>query len=127
MKPNTRYLAPHAYAADPHAHVFDGKLYIYPSHDIESGIPENDEGDHFAMRDYHVFSMDSIDGEVTDHGIALDIDDVPWAERQMWDCDCAHKDGKYYLYFPAKDGEGIFQIAGLHLRIYSRVFNLFTH
>ena len=65
------------------------KIYIYPSHDVESGIPENDNGDHFDMRDYHVFSMDDIDGEVTDHGVALDVKDIPWSGRQLWDSDCA--------------------------------------
>ena len=33
--------------ADPSAHVFEGKIYIYPSHDWESGVPENDNGDPF--------------------------------------------------------------------------------
>jgi hypothetical protein len=96
--------------ADPHARVFNGRLYIYPSHDIDAGIPENDNGDHFDMRDYHVFSMDDISGDVTDHGVALHVKDIPWAERQLWDCDCAFKDGKYYLYFPVKDPAGIFRI-----------------
>ena len=64
-----RYLVPHLYTADPAVHVFNGKLYIYPSHDVESGIPENDNGDHFDMRDYHIFSMEDIEGEVTDHGV----------------------------------------------------------
>lgn len=105
-----KYLVNHMYTADPAAHVFNGRIYIYPSHDIESGIPENDNGDHFDMRDYHVFSMDSIDGEVTDHGVALDVKDVPWAGRQMWDTDAAYKNGKYYLYFPAKDTTDIFRI-----------------
>lgn len=105
-----RYLVDHIYTADPAAHVFEGKLYIYPSHDIESGIPENDLGDHFDMRDYHVLSMEDVDGKVTDHGVALDIKDVPWAGRQMWDTDAAYKDGKYYLYFPAKDKTDIFRI-----------------
>lgn len=105
-----RYLVDHLYAADPAAHVFNGKLYIYPSHDIESGIPENDNGDHFDMRDYHVFSMDDMEGEVTDHGVALDVKDVPWAGRQMWDTDVAHKNGKYYMYFPLKDKTDIFRI-----------------
>jgi len=54
--------------------------------------------------------MDDIDGEVTDHGVALDVKDIPWAGRQLWDCDCACKDGKYYLYFPVKDGNDIFRI-----------------
>ncbi len=105
-----RYLVDDLYTADPAAHVFNGKIYIYPSHDIESGIPENDLGDHFDMKDYHVFSMDSIDGKVTDHGVALDIKDVKWAGRQMWDTDAACKDGKYYMYFPAKDKTDIFRI-----------------
>lgn len=98
------------YTADPSAHVFEGKLFIYPSHDVESDVPEDDLGSHFAMRDYHVFSMDSVGGEVKDHGVALDLDDVPWAGRQLWAPDAAEKNGKYYLYFPAKDKKDIFRI-----------------
>ena len=77
-------LVSHIYTADLSAHVFNGKIYVYPSHDIEAGIPFNDNGDHFDMRDFHVLSMDEIGGEVTDHGVALDVIDVPWAGRQMW-------------------------------------------
>ena len=51
------------------------------------------------MRDYHIFSMDEIEGEVTDHGVGLAVKDIPWAGRQLWDCDAAYKDGKYYIYF----------------------------
>lgn len=105
-----KYLVKDIYTADPSAHVFNGKIYIYPSHDIESGIPENDNGDHFNMQDYHVFSMDSIDGEVTDHGVALHVKDIPWAGRQLWAPDAAYNDGKYYLYFPLKDQNDIFRI-----------------
>lgn len=98
------------YTADPSAHVFNGKIYIYPSHDIDAGIPFNDNGDHFGMEDYHVISMESVTSEAVDNGLALHVDDVPWAERQMWAPDAAHKNGKYYLYFPAKRVNGIFQI-----------------
>jgi len=105
-----RYLVKDIFTADPSAHVFNGKIYIYPSHDIDAGIPENDNGDHFDMRDYHVFSMDSIDGEVSDHGVALDIKNIPWAGRQLWAPDVAYKNGKYYLYFPLKDKTDIFRI-----------------
>ncbi len=103
-------LVNHIYTADPSAHIFDGKIYIYPSHDVDAGIPFNDNGDHFGMEDYHVISMDSIDSEAKDNGVALHVNDVPWAERQMWAPDAAHKDGKYYLYFPAKAHDGIFRI-----------------
>jgi len=103
-------LLEHIFIADPSAHVFDGRIYIYPSHDIEAGVPFNDDGAHFAMEDYHVVSMDHPGAEAVDHGVALHVRDVPWAERQMWAPDCARKDGKYYLYFPAKRPDGIFQI-----------------
>lgn len=103
-------LVSHLYFGDPRAHVFDDKLYVYPSHDIETGIPQNDEGDHFDMQDYHVLSMDRVGGDVTDHGVALHLDDVPWASRQLWSNDAAFKAGTYYLYFPAKDQNGIFRI-----------------
>ena len=98
------------YTADPSAHVFNGKIYIYNSHDINAGIPENDNGDHFAMRDYHVLSMDSIGGKVTDNGVALDTKDIAWAGRQLWAPDAAYKNGAYYLYFPLKDKQDIFRI-----------------
>ncbi len=100
----------HIYTADPSAHVFNDKIYIYPSHDIDAGLPEDDWGGHFGMEDYHVLSMDTPDGESVDHGVALHVKDVPWAERQMWAPDAAYKNGTYYLYFPAKDKAGIFRI-----------------
>ncbi|WP_281336432.1 glycoside hydrolase family 43 protein [Flavobacterium eburneipallidum] len=103
-------LVSHIYTADPSAHVFDGKIYIYPSHDIDAGIPFNDNGDHFGMEDYHVLSMTDVNSETIDNGVALHVKDVAWAERQMWAPDAAHKNGKYYLYFPAKRANGIFQI-----------------
>lgn len=106
----TRYLVPGDYMADPSVHVFDGTLYIYPSHDWESGIEENDNGDHFNMKDYHVFSMTDMDGEVTDHGVVLRAEDIPWAGRQLWDCDVAFRNGRYYMYFPLKDKNDIFRI-----------------
>lgn len=103
-------LVSHIYTADPSAHVFNGKIYIYPSHDIDAGIKEDDEGAHFAMRDYHILSMDGINGKVTDHGVGLDIKDIPWAGRQLWAPDAAYKDGTYYLYFPVKDKKDVFRM-----------------
>lgn len=98
------------YTADPSAHVWDGKIYVYPSHDIDGPTPEDDLGAHFEMRDYRVLSMDSIGGKVTVHPVALDVKDVPWAEKQMWAPDAARKNGTYFLYFPAKDKQGAFRM-----------------
>jgi hypothetical protein len=98
------------YTADPSAHVFNGRLYIYPSHDVETDRPSNDQGDQYDMNDYHVLSMSSISGPVTDHGIALSASSIPWVSRQLWAPDAAHKNGKYYLYFPARDKQDVFRI-----------------
>jgi len=103
-------LVSHIYTADPSAHVFNGRIYIYPSHDTATGTKEDDLGSHFDMRDYHILSMDSVGGNVTDHGVALDIKNVPWAGRQMWAPDAAFANGKYYLYFPVKNKQDVFQI-----------------
>ena len=103
-------LVNHLYTEDPSAHVFNGKIYIYPSHDIDAGIAFDDLGSHFAMEDYHVFSLDKPYDIAKDHGVALHVKDVPWAARQMWAPDAAYKNGKYYFYFPAKKEDDIFQI-----------------
>ena len=103
-------LVTNIYTADPSAHVFEGKIFIYPSHDIETDACTNDDGDQFAMRDYHVLSVDSDTGTATDHGVALSVDDIPWAEKQLWAPDAASKNGRYYFYFPARDYNGIFRI-----------------
>ena len=103
-------LVKHLYTADPSAHVFNGKIYLYPSHDIENNIPFDDLGSHFAMEDYHVISMDHPNAEAIDNGVALHVKDVPWADKQMWAPDAAEKDGTYYLFFPAKAHDGVFRI-----------------
>lgn len=103
-------LVTNIYTADPSAHVFNGRIYIYPSHDTATGIPEDDLGSHFDMRDYHILSMDSVGGAVTDHGVALDIRNIPWAGRQLWAPDAAFANNTYYLYFPVKDKKDVFHI-----------------
>lgn len=52
-----------------------------PPSDIDAGVPPDELGSHFAMRDYHVLSMDRIGGLVTDHGVEFTLDDVPGAGR----------------------------------------------
>lgn len=108
---NHRYLFPSDYMADPSAHVFNGKLYIYPSHDRESGIAENDNGDHFDMCDYHCLILDDPQtGEARDCGLMLSVEQIPWAGRQLWDSDVVEKNGRYYLIFCMKDQNDIFRL-----------------
>jgi hypothetical protein len=102
-------LVRHIYTADAAAHVFDDRIYIYPSHDTDTH-KTGANGDHYDMMDYRVLSMKTIDGPVTDHGVALSIGQVTWAKRQLWAPDAAFANGSYYLFFPAKDKDDIFRI-----------------
>jgi beta-xylosidase len=97
------------FTADPTARVFEGKIYVYQSHDIPippgSGVRPN----WFCMEDYHVFSSENLT-DWTDHGVILDQNDVPWLRRKsysMWAPDCVHKNGKYYFYFPTGGRIGV--------------------
>jgi beta-xylosidase len=85
---------------------------VYPSHDRETSIQFNDNGDQYDMTDYHVLSLSSPSGPTTDHGIALKQEDVPWVSKQLWAPDCAYNASaqKYHLFFPARDKSGIFRI-----------------
>ncbi|MBN2513205.1 MAG: family 43 glycosylhydrolase [Sedimentisphaerales bacterium] len=96
------------FSADPTARVFEGKIYVYPSHDIPAA-PGRGRAGWFVMEDYHVFSSGNL-MDWTDHGVILNQTDVPWLERKsfdMWAPDCVFKDGKYYFYFPASGRIGV--------------------
>ena len=89
------------FTADPTARVFDGKMYLYPSHDIPSPIERLKEW--FCMADYHVFSSHNLVDWI-DHGVIVDQNQVDWVEPDsysMWAPDCVKKDDKYYFYFPS--------------------------
>ena len=96
------------FTADPTARVFEGKVYVYPSHDIREPPGYTGRPNWFVMEDYHVYSSANLT-DWTDHGVILTQKDVPWADPTgfaMWAPDCVFKDGKYYFYFPAKAKDG---------------------
>lgn len=89
------------FTADPTARVFEGRMYVYPSHDIPSPIERLKTW--FCMADYHVFSSENLT-DWTDHGVIVSQDNVPWVNTDsysMWAPDCVYRNGKYYFYFPA--------------------------
>ena len=101
------------FCADPTARVFNGRLYLYPSHDINppQPLPQGVREDWFCMEDYHVFSSDNL-VDWTDHGVILNQKDVPWGNPgaySMWAPDCVERNGKYYFYYPdaPKEGRGV--------------------
>ena len=63
------------FTADPTARVFNGRMYVYPSHDIRH--PHDKSNTWFCMPDYHVFSSDNLT-DWTDHGVILDQENVEW-------------------------------------------------
>jgi len=96
------------FTADPTARVFEGRIYVYPSHDIREPPGYKGRPDWFVMEDYHVFSSDNLT-DWKDHGVIVTRSDVEWADQNiyaMWAPDCVFKDGKYYFYFPAIDKKG---------------------
>ncbi len=103
-------LVSHIYTADPSAHVFEGKIYIYPSHDIDAEFLSTTTATILEWKIITSYLWTISDAPTVDSGVVLHVNDVAWAERQMWAPDAATKNGKYYLYFPAKRANGIFQI-----------------
>ena len=85
------------FTADPTARVFQDKVYVYPSHDVNCGTKW------FCMKDYHVFSSENLTNWI-DHGVIVTQERVAWVDstkNSMWAPDCFEKDDKYYFYFPA--------------------------
>jgi arabinoxylan arabinofuranohydrolase len=83
----------HIFTADPSAHVFEGRVYVYTSHDLD-----NQAG--YDMNDYHAFSSaDLVNWQ--DHGVVLAAADIGWTDR-LYAPTAAYSaaTGKYYLYFP---------------------------
>ena len=103
------------FTADPTARVFNGRVYLYPSHDIPapssvSKIAGHQASEWFCMADYHVFSSDNLT-DWQDHGVIVSQEQVTWGKPDaysMWAPDCVEKGGKYYFYFPnaPKSGRG---------------------
>lgn len=81
------------YLADPAAEVYDGRVYLYCSHDQEYAV------DYSPMQDYAIVSSDDM-VTWTNHGVVLRPREYSWADGQMNAPDAAYKDGWYYFYFP---------------------------
>lgn len=85
------------YTADPSAHAWaDGRLYVYPSHDIDPARGCD------LMDRYHVYSTDDM-VNWRDEGEILNASQVEWGRKEggfMWAPDCAYKNDTYYYYFP---------------------------
>src|SRR5512139_1728172 len=82
------------FTADPTARNFNGKVYLFPSHDIPApaSFPRKNW---FCMADYHVFSSSNLT-DWTDHGVIVSQDKGPWVNAtscSMWAPDCIEING----------------------------------
>jgi len=70
------------FTADPSARVFEGRVYVYPSHDILA-TEERGRVGWFCMEDYHVFSSENL-VDWTDHGAILSQNRVNWVDSTSY-------------------------------------------
>jgi beta-xylosidase len=86
------------YNADPHAAVFDGTYYIYPTTDGSEG---------WASTSFSCYtSKDLIHWQ--NQGVILQLGtDVQWAAKNAWAPCIAAKNGKYYFYYSAAQQVGV--------------------
>lgn len=87
-------LTDHIFAADPSAHVFGDRLYLYVSYD------EPNTNSYDSMVCYHVVSTNDLVNWI-DHGRVLHLDQVDWALSHMWAIDANFYKNRYYLTFCA--------------------------
>ncbi len=86
---------------DPHAHVFNEKVYIYATHDSPC------RPDNFRMQDWQIWSSEDLINWKLEQTLYPE-DFHCGALDQCWAVDAAEKDGKYYWYFSTGDwGVGV--------------------
>ena len=96
----TRPIIQTSYTADPAPMVYDGKVYLYTTHD-------EDDADGFKMLDWLLYTSDDM-VNWTDHGAVASLKDFAWNPRDngAWAEQVVERDGKFYMYCPIH-GNGI--------------------
>lgn len=83
--------------ADPEIHVFEGRYFIYPTF----------SDDYEKQTFFEAWSSADL-ADWRCEGRILDFVDVPWSgHRAAWAPSVAERNGKYYFYFSAGDGNGL--------------------
>jgi len=88
------------YTADPAPMVYDGKVFLYTTHD-------EDYADNFVMKDWLLYtSEDMVNWE--DHGAVASLKDFEWydGDNGAWAECVVERNGKFYMYCPIH-GHGI--------------------
>jgi hypothetical protein len=79
--------------------VYEGRLYLYTSHD------EDVTGDSYTMNDWHLYStVDMVNW--TDHGTPAGYKTFKWGTDNAWAPQGIARNGKFYLFVPINNNTG---------------------
>jgi arabinoxylan arabinofuranohydrolase len=88
------------YTADPAPVEYDGRLYLYTSHDEDVTV-----NNFFTMNDWRLYStVDMVNW--TDHGSPASYRTFSWGTGDAWAPHGATRNGKFYLYVPINNSTG---------------------
>jgi len=94
------------YTADPAPMVYNGRLYVYTSHDEDVTV-----SNFFTMNDWRLYSTaDMVNW--TDHGSPLGYKSFSWSSGKAWAGQCIPRNGKFYWYVPLQQTTGA-QVIGV--------------
>jgi arabinoxylan arabinofuranohydrolase len=89
-----------SYTADPAPMVYDGRLYVYTTHDEDVTV-----NNFFTMNDWRIYSTaDMVNW--TDHGSPLSYKSFSWGTGDAWAGQCIPRNGKFYFYVPMNNSTG---------------------
>ncbi len=94
------------YTADPAPMVYDGRLYVYTSHDEDVTVDN-----FFTMNDWRLYSTADV-VNWTDHGSPLSYKSFSWSSGKAWAGQCIPRNGKFYYYVPLQQTTGA-QVIGV--------------
>jgi len=88
------------YTADPAPMLYDGRLYLYTSHDEDVTVDN-----FFTMNDWRLYStVDMVNW--TDHGSPASYQTFSWGRGEAWAPQAIPRNGKFYLYVPLNNNSG---------------------
>ena len=89
-----------SYTADPAPMVYEGRLYLYTSHDEDVTVK-----DFYTMNDWRLYSTTDM-VNWTDHGTPAGLKSFSWGTDSAWAPQGVARNGKFYLYVPLNNNTG---------------------
>jgi arabinoxylan arabinofuranohydrolase len=89
-----------SYTADPAPMVYEGRLYLYTSHDEDVTV-----SNFYTMNDWRLYSTTDM-VNWTDHGTPAGLKTFNWSTDSAWAPQGVARNGKFYLYVPINNNTG---------------------